>query len=279
MKKIILSLAFLFVFIAFKPTTNADNTFFAPVCVTVNGEYVKTDKQAFLNGGVTKVSLRDIGDVFGADVLWNESTSTAEIRLGNTNLAVTKGKNTAKVNGKKVRIDSSAVIINDRIYVPLRFLSENLGAKVSWDANTLTADISSKNASVPSHLKGNANFTHDELYWLSRIVSAEAQGEVNNGKVAVANVILNRVESQDFPNTIYGVIFDRKYGVQFTPISNGTIYQTPTQESVIAAKRALLGENISDDCLYFLNPKTATNSWITNNREFFKSIGNHDFYL
>lgn len=279
MKKIILSLAFLFILTIFSPTTKADNTFFAPVCVTVNGEYVKTENQAFLKSDVTKVSLRDIGDIFNAEVLWNGNTSTAEISLNNTNLKVTKNKKTALVNGKKVSLDSSAVIIQDRIYVPLRFLSENLGAKVTWDSETLTANILSSKASVPAHLKGYSEYTADELYWLSRIVSAEAQGEVNHGKVAVANVILNRVKSQDFPDTIYGVIFDRDYGVQFTPAANGTIYNTPTTESVIAAKRALLGENISGKCLYFLNPVTATNGWIINNRPFYKSIGNHDFYL
>ncbi len=279
MKKIILSLAFLLIFTLFNTTTDADNTFFAPVCVTVNGEYVKTDKQAFLKHDTTKVSLRDIGDIFGAQVSWNEKSSTAEIKSGNTHLAVTKGKNTATVNEKAVRLDSSAVIVNDRIFVPLRFLSENLGAKVTWNEETLTADISSKNASVPTHLRGSADYTEDELYWLSRIVSAEAQGEVNRGKVAVANVVLNRVESHDFPNTIYGVIFDRNYGVQFTPVLNGTIYNAPTQESIIAAKRALLGEDVSSDCLYFLNPKTAQSSWIAQNRRFYKTIGNHDFYF
>lgn len=279
MKKIILSLAFLFVFSLFIPTTKAENTFFAPVCITVNGEYLKTDKQAFLGNNTTKVSLRDIGDIFGASVFWNEKSSTAEIKLGNTHLAVTKNKKTATANGKKVNLDSSAVIVNDRIFVPLRFLSENLGATVTWDSETLTANISSQKAYVPEHLKGSSVFSRDELYWLSRIVSAEAQGEVNRGKVAVANVVLNRVESNEFPNTIYGVIFDKKYGVQFTPVLNGTIYRAPTGESVIAAKRALLGENVSDNCLYFLNPETAQSGWIPQNRKFYKTIGNHDFYL
>ena len=161
----------------------------------------------------------------------------------------------------------------------MRFVSETFGAKVTWDSNTLTAKIQSSKASVPSHLSGKAPFSDDELYWLSRIVSAESAGETNRGKVAVANVILNRVESPDFPDTIYGVIFDKKYGVQFTPTADGSIYNTPTTDSKIAAKRALLGENVSNDCLYFLNPKIATNFWIVNNRKFYQSIGNHDFYL
>ncbi len=279
MKKIILTLAFLFVLINFWTPAKAKEPFYAPVCVTVNGEYVKSANQAYLKNDITHVSLRDIGDIFGATVSWNEKTSTAEILSDNTQISVKKGKKTATVNGKSVSLDSSAVIVSDRIFVPLRFLSESLGAKVTWNSDTLTAAITSKNAYVPEELKGYAPYTSDELYWLSRIVNAEAQGEVNHGKVAVANVVLNRVESDDFPNTIYGVIFDTKYGVQFTPVLDGSIYKNPSSESVIAAKRALLGEDISHACLYFLNPKTAENTWIIKNRDFYKTIGNHDFYL
>jgi len=279
MKKIVLTLAFLFVLSCFYLPAEAKNTFFAPVCIKVNGEYVKSDNHAFLNGGKTFVSLRDIGDIFHATVSWSEKTSTASVKTENTHIKITKGKNKATVNGKSVSIGASATIVNDRLYVPLRFLAETFGANVSWDEGTICAGILSNNASIPTHLKGDAPYTSDELYWLSKIVSAEAKGEINTGKVAVANVILNRVESDEFPNTIYGVIFDNKYGVQFTPTADGSIYNTPTSDSVIAAKRALLGEDVSRECLYFLNPQTATNSWIVKNRKFYKTIGNHDFYL
>lgn len=279
MKKIILTLAFLFIISAISVPTEAKSEFFAPVCIKVNGEYVKTNNHAYLKDGRTFVSLRDFGDIFSGSVSWNESTSTAKIIKDEKSISVTKGKKEAKINEKTVKLDAQATIVNDRIYVPLRFLSETLGAQVSWNDATITANIASSEAQVPSHLKGKSPYTDDELYWLSKIVSAEAQGEVNMGKTAVANVILNRVESSEFPDTIYGVIFDNKYGVQFTPTADGTIYATPTTDSVIAAKRALLGESVTRNCLYFLNPQTATNSWIINSRTFYKRIGNHDFYL
>lgn len=279
MKKIILTLAFLFILSHICVPTEAKGEFFAPVCIKVNSEYVKTNNHAYLKNGRTFVSLRDFGDIFSCAVSWNESTSTAKITKNSTEISVTKGKKEATVNEKKVKLDSASQIVNDRMYVPLRFLSETLGASVSWNEKTLTANVKSAEASVPAHLKGKSPYTDDELYWLSKIVSAEAKGEVNTGKTAVANVILNRVESNEFPDTIYGVIFDNKYGVQFTPTSDGSIYNTATTDSVIAAKRALLGENVTRNCLYFLNPKTATNSWIINNRTFYKTIGNHDFYL
>lgn len=279
MKKLTLSLIFLIIFATYIVPAGAKEEFFAPVTLTVNEKYVKTKNHPYLSGGVTMVSIRDIGEVFSAGISWDENTSTATLSKENTKITVTKNKKTARVNEKNVSLRKSTTIINDRIYVPLRFISEAFGASVKWEPDTLTAKISSPSATLPSHLSGAAPFSSDELYWLSRIVSAESAGEENRGKVAVANVILNRVKSPDFPDTIYGVIFDDKYGVQFTPTANGTIYNPPTDESKIAAKRALLGENVSKNCLYFLNPDIATNFWIVNNRKFYKSIGNHDFYL
>lgn len=279
MKKLTLTLIFLLILATYVVPAGAKEEFFAPVTLVVNEKYVNTKNHPYLADGVTMVSVRDVGEIFSADILWNEKTSTATLTKGNTEIAITKGKKQAKLNGKNVTFSKAATIVNDRLYLPVRFVAETFGAKILWDADTLSAKISSANAAVPSNLSGSAPFSADELMWLAKIVSAESAGEENRGKVAVANVILNRVKSPDFPNTIYGVIFDNKYGVQFTPTANGTIYQTPTTDSKIAAKRALLGENVSKNCLYFLNPDIATNFWIVNNRKFYKSIGNHDFYL
>ena len=123
------------------------------------------------------------------------------------------------------------------------------------------------------------NYSNDDVYWLSRIVHAEAEGESYDGKVAVANCVLNRVKHNDFPNTIYSVIFDKKYGVQYQPTINGRIYNMPNSESISAAKAALNGYNNVGNSLYFYNPKKSTNNWISNNRKYFSTIGNHNFHL
>ena len=91
-------------------------------------------------------------------------------------------------------------------------------------------------------------------------------------------MVLNRVAHDAYPDTIYGVIFDRKHGTQFSPVSFGTIYQTPTASSVIAAKICLEGYSLSDTVLFFLNPRIATNNWIIKTRPYAFSIANHDFY-
>ncbi len=98
------------------------------------------------------------------------------------------------------------------------------------------------------------------------------------GKIAVGNTVLNRVKSDDYPDTIWGVIFDRKWGTQYTPVSNGTIWNDPSADSREAARRCLEGENPVADCLFFLNPDIAVSFWIVENREFYCTIGEHDFY-
>ncbi len=124
-----------------------------------------------------------------------------------------------------------------------------------------------------------SEYSEADLYWLSRIIHAEAQGESYAGKVAVGNTILNRVKSSEFPNTVKSVIFDSKYGIQYTPVANGAIYNTPDQSSINAAKDALSGVNYVGSSMYFYNPRTASNSWASKNRPYYTTIGNHKFHL
>lgn len=118
-----------------------------------------------------------------------------------------------------------------------------------------------------------------DLYWLSRIIHAEAGAEPYKGKVAVGNVILNRVKSKDFPNTVKGVIFEYYQGIpQFSPVAEGTIYNTPSEESIQAAKDAFNGARPVGDATYFFNPDKAEGKWIVKNKTYVMRIGDHVFY-
>lgn len=119
----------------------------------------------------------------------------------------------------------------------------------------------------------------DDVYWLSRIINAEAGHQSYEGKLAVGNVILNRVKSSKFPDTIKGVIFERSNNkAQFTPTVNGAINNMPNVDSIKAAKEVLEGKNVVEDSTYFFNPKTSKGEWIVKNKEYFKTIGSHAFY-
>lgn len=117
----------------------------------------------------------------------------------------------------------------------------------------------------------------EELILLEKIVASEAIGEPYEGKVAVVNVIMNRVDSEDFPNTIKEVVYQKG---QFSPVSNGRINEIkPNEEVKEAVKDALGGEKVvSDETLYFLNPDIATDLTIPKTKEYVKTIENHAFY-
>lgn len=123
----------------------------------------------------------------------------------------------------------------------------------------------------------------EDLEALYRIVEAEAGSEDEDGKLLVANVVLNRVESDKFPDTVTGVVFQTEKGVaQFSPVSNGRYNQvTVSEETKAAVERALYGEDISEGALYFVARSYADSgklNWFEANLEYLFDHGGHEFY-
>ncbi|MGQ8870904.1 cell wall hydrolase [Paenibacillus sp. TSA_86.1] len=116
-----------------------------------------------------------------------------------------------------------------------------------------------------------------ELHLLQKIVMAEAEGEPYKGKVAVANVVLNRLRSANFPDTIYKVIHQKS---QFSPVANGRLKRvTPNEDSVKAVNAALNGQKeVSDDTYYFLSLTLADDLTVARTKKEVKTIGHHTFY-
>ncbi len=250
-----------------------------PLDLSVNDAIIDVSDEIYIKDGYTMVPIRKLSRILGShDIKWNNDTKTATINFGNDILSVQTGSQTAYLNGIKEVMPVRAEVRNDKTYLPARFLCDSMGAEIMWNEKTHTVAIKKDGISInPDDV--NKLYTKNDFEWLAKIVHAEAQGEGHSGKVAVANVVLNRRESKEFPDTVYDVVFDRKYGVQFTPIMNGAIHNNPSKDSYKAAKQALFGNNVAGNSLYFLNPKKATSLWIVNNRTFYQSIGNHDFYL
>ncbi len=112
-----------------------------------------------------------------------------------------------------------------------------------------------------------------DLNLLARVVYGEARGEPYTGQVAVAAVVLNRVRSSSFPNSVAGVVYQSG---AFDCVSDGQINLTPNQSAYNAAKDALNGWDPTYGCLFYYNPRTATSKWMLS-RTVKLSIGNHAF--
>ncbi|WP_018924775.1 cell wall hydrolase [Salsuginibacillus kocurii] len=122
-----------------------------------------------------------------------------------------------------------------------------------------------------------ASISQEEHDLFSSLVYAEAKGEPYAGKVAVATVVLNRVDSDDFPNDITSVINEVEGGTYaFSPVMDGAINQQPDQESRDAVNEALAFRGQGQGSVYFYNPETADNHWIATQEETIR-IGNHVF--
>ena len=252
----------------------------AKAATTVDVHYNNWDMPVtgYLKDGTTYVPIRQFFQLLGGSwVTWNSAELSANVR-GNANAAFYLGSRTAWIDSEKHQLPGRSYSQDGTFYVPLRGIAEALDCGVSYNSALQRVTLTTKGSS--SQNTADSSAYKDSVYWLARIIQAESGAEPYRGKLAVGNVILNRVASTDFPNSIYGVIFDRKNGVQFTPVANGTIYNTPSAESIRAAEECLAGTRVVGNCLYFFNPKTATKaSWIVQNCRYYTSIGDHDFYL
>ena len=236
-----------------------------------------TDITAYLINDTTYVPLRLFCERMGeCTVSYDEKTRSATVNAEGLTVQSSDGSRLLMANGRALYHDSATVILDDdRMYVPIRSLAKAYGLYVAWSEETRSVSLSGKITPI-SHAEDY--YDADALYWLAKIISAEARGEPFLGQIAVGNVVLNRVRSASYPNSIYGVIFDRKYGVQFAPIANGSIYLAPSASALLAARVCLEGYTVSSDVLYFIEPSNASNLWVAENRDYLFSIGAHYFF-
>ncbi len=169
----------------------------------------------------------------------------------------------------------------DGIYGPktkqaVRYFQSKNGLTVDGIVGKKTAAAMGINlGSTSTTTKTSANTSSSDLNLLARCVYAEARGEPYTGQVAIAAVVLNRVKSPSFPNTISGVIYQPW---AFTAVNDGQINLTPNDTAYKAAQDALNGWDPTYGCIYYYNPSTATSSWIWS-RKIVLKIGKHNFAI
>lgn len=238
------------------------------VMVTVDGE--ELSGLAFVQEDVTYVQLSALLEAMGGwEAVWDDQAYAATAETDLFTLTVPFQRSHVLADAHPYETSGNSLLLSGRTYVPLRSVANLLGARVEFiDWDTPVKVLTGQQRA----------YTEDDLYWLSHIISAESKGESLRGQIAVGNVILNRVDSAEFPNSIREVIFDRKNGVQFEPVSNQAIYDEPTEQSVLAARLALAGVDAAAGSLYFFNPALSQGLWVRQNRAYYATIGCHMFF-
>ena len=217
-----------------------------------------------VDSGSRYLPIRQVCEYLGATVNWSEE-SLVSIEYGEEvyypEFFITNGKSYA-----------SESCIGDIFGIEFQYNEQLNVLTINTDGTEYEfADILS---SMPTY----NGYSQEDLKWMAQIIHAESNGEPYAGKLAVGNVIINRMALPQYPDSIKGVIFDRKCGVQFTPTANGSIYNTPSVDSYMAAVEVLEGKMNAEGALFFFNPKYAKSTWVSRNRQFAFSLSNHAFY-
>ena len=199
-------------------------------------------------------------------------TATLLLSMFSADYLVNKDKaNETKTNTEhRVNSDEKVYTVKD---------NENV-TDIAIEQGVPVEDIISENHLEDEQVeKGDAliipeTYSSAEKDLLARLVNAEAKGESYEGKVAVATVVLNRVESERFPDTVSEVINDKN---QFSPVSNGSINQEASEEAVEAVNEAIaLQEEEGTEATFFYNPDLTNDKWIKS-LPVIEVIGNHYF--
>jgi N-acetylmuramoyl-L-alanine amidase len=179
-------------------------------------------------------------------------------------------------NGRCIWAPAGLRMADDKLMAPIRALAEIFDLDVIWHDDTRSVSLDSRQLDILEDAE--SYYDEDDLYWLSHIIYAESGNQPLEGMIGVGNVVLNRVESDMFPDTIFDVVFDTQNGVQFSPVIDGTIYKPASDRAVIAACLCLEGYSTVGDSLFFVAPSISDISWLQENYTYVTTIGGHMFY-
>lgn len=250
--------------------------------ILVNGEPLVLEAPSMVVEGRVFVPVRDLAEALQAKLVFYEDVAVT-LSHGVHGITLRVNNPAALINGVTEMKEEIPFIEHDRIYIPLRLTAESLGFAVEWDAETQSVAITKEDPQVVTAALGELGagemteahvpYTDEEFELLARVINAEAYSEPFDGKVAVGNVVINRVLHPKFPSTIWDVLYAPN---QFTVVFNGHINRQVRPDSYEAAREALYGVDRSQGALYFYNPRVSTSSF-WQNRPVTVEIGNHRF--
>lgn len=235
--------------------------------------------RAYLSGETLFLPPEAVCAAAGLSMSWSEEDGTLTLSVPGAVLTGLKGDGYFEADGRRIYAPDGWLVKGDVLYLPSDAVERLFGVKINVSEKRDRLELSTDKLSV---ISGGANYYElnydaELLYWLPQIINAEAKFEPLAGQIGVGNVVMNRLSSPDFPDTIFEVIYDTEHTVQFEPISTGGIFQEPTEQATIAAYLCLEGYSTVSGSLYFVNPDYGS-GWFDSSLELVETIGHHNFY-
>ncbi len=224
--------------------------------------------------GVTYVDLGPTAKLLDpkAQLTWDKKSGSSVVTTGTLRLTVHVGYYYVEANGRYLYLGEPVQAVDGHIVLPLNVIAKCFDATVTWDNAAKAVRVTRGSGAIKP---GSAFYNQDDLFWLSRIITAESGNQPLKGKMAVGNVVMNRVASPIYPNTVQGVLAQKN---QFSTYQGGRLAKrTPNNASVIAAKLVLDGGVVEETkgALYF---DSSRGSWASRNKTCVATIGGHKFY-
>ncbi len=243
--------------------------------VLIDGQPAPIEIGRIQSEGTTYVSLAAMAKALdeSAAAAWNGSTGTVTVTTANLTMTARLGDHYVIANGRYLYVAERVGQSNGTVMVPLSVVTKAFDAKLTWDAASGKILVQRGSGALMS---GAAFYNQDDLFWLSRVIFAESGNQPLEGKMAVGNVVLNRVASPIFPNSVHSVLAQKN---QFSTYKGGKLAnRTPNESSVIAAKLVMDGGVVEEvkNALWF--DAMCSNSWAARNKACLVVIGGHKFY-
>lgn len=239
----------------------------------INGQPAPLELNREMQKGITYVSLAVMTRQLApnAQISWDGSAVT--VVTDQLSLTAKVGELYVEANGRYLYVPELVQINQaNQVIVPLRVIAKAFDATVGYDKATGLTTVTSGSGAI---LSGDAFYNQDDLFWLSRVIHRESGNQPMEGRMAVGNVVLNRVADPAFPDTVEGVLAQKN---QFSTYKSGVLAATePSEKSTIAAKLVMDGGVVEETkgATFFDSGST---SWAARNKRHIATIGGHKFY-
>ncbi len=234
--------------------------------------------RAYRSGEDIFMSLSDFGDIYDIALRVENTREGFTADAPGLELAGTRDSGYMTANYRYIYLPRGYLISGGELYLPLDALCRIFG--VTAEIGVERVDLTTAQARLISGGEDyyEMNCDPQALYWLPRIGYGEAYEQPLAGIMGVCSVVLNRVADEDFPNTIFEVLYDNKHTVQFTPVTTLAMKDKPDEIYCIASYLVLEGYNVVGESTYFVNPAGGANAWFEQNLSYVVTYGNHEFY-